>query len=100
MDQQQTLSANPLVQSEEIKEGQNVHKKITLSHTATEISIEQITFSQEGLSYKLKKIAPNETELDMEFIPEFSGKHASCYADIYFTDIENPVRVYFTFLKK
>lgn len=100
MDQQQTLSATPLVQSEDIKEGQIVRKKIILNHTATDVSIDQITFSQEGLSYKLKKITPNESELEMEFVPEFTGKHASCYADIYFTDIENPFRVYFTFLKK
>lgn len=96
----QRISASPLVQEDEIKEGSSVTKWINIEHDVTEIEINEIKFSQEGLSYQLKSEGDNHSSLAFSFKPEFSGKHASCYADIYFDGIKEPIRVYFTFLKK
>ena len=71
-----------------------------MNHDASEITLSEVKFSQEGLEYQIKQISENETEMLLSFTPNFSGKHASCFADLYFEEIEEPVRVYFTFLKK
>lgn len=96
----QRIEASPLVQQDEIKEGSPITKRITLNHDASEITLSEVKFSQEGLEYQIKQISENETELLLSFTPNFSGKHASCFADLYFEEIQEPVRVYFTFLKK
>jgi len=43
-----------LVQEDEIKEGSSVTKWVNIEHDLTEIEINEIKFSQEGLSYQLK----------------------------------------------
>lgn len=96
----QRISAEPLVQQDEIKEGVEVTKRITINHDASELQLSEVRFSQEGLQYEMKSIAENESEILFMFTPLFTGKHASCYADLYFEDIKEPLRVYFTFLKK
>lgn len=96
----QQITAEPLVQQDELKEGSSVTKRITLKHDVSEVYLNEVRFSQEGLDYKIKSIAENETEVLFTFTPFFTGKHASCYADLFFEDIKEPLRVYFTFLKK
>jgi hypothetical protein len=96
----QRITAEPLVQEEEIKEGMGVTKRIIINHDASELQLSEVRFSQEGLQYEMKSIAENESEILFMFTPLFTGKHASCYADLYFEDIKEPLRVYFTFLKK
>ena len=96
----QRIEANPLVTQDEIKEGTEITKRISFSHDATELQLSEARFSQEGLNYSMKSIAENETEILFTFTPEFTGKHASCYVDLYFEEISEPVRIYFTFLKK
>jgi len=96
----QRISAEPLVQQDEIKEGTEVTKRITITHDASELQLSEVRFSQEGLQYEIKSIAENESEVLFIFTPMFTGKHSSCYADLYFEDIKEPLRVYFTFLKK
>jgi hypothetical protein len=96
----QKIEATPLVQEEEIKEGVAVTKRITLTHDVSELEVSEVKFNQEGLVYKLMPLAENQSEMVFQFTPEFSGKHASCFADIFFEGIQEPIRVYFTFLKK
>lgn len=96
----QKIEASPLVQEEEIKEGVAVTKRIALTHDVSELEVSEVKFNQEGLVYKLLPLAENQSEMVFQFTPEFSGKHASCFADIFFEGIEEPVRVYFTFVKK
>ncbi|MFM7595054.1 MAG: tetratricopeptide repeat protein [Flavobacteriales bacterium] len=96
----QRITAEPLVQEDEIKEGNGVTKRIVINHDASELELSEVRFSQEGLQYEMKSIAENESEILFMFTPLFTGKHASCYADLYFEDIKEPLRVYFTFLKK
>jgi hypothetical protein len=96
----QKIEATPLVQEEEIKEGVAVTKRITLTHDVSELEVSEVKFNQEGLVYKLLPLGENQSEMVFQFTPEFSGKHASCFADIFFEGIEEPVRVYFTFVKK
>lgn len=96
----QRISASPLVQEDEIKEGSSVTKWVSIDHDVTEVEINEIKFSQEELSYHLKTEGDNHSALSFTFTPEFTGKHASCFADIYFDGITEPIRVYFTFLKK
>ncbi|MFZ9582933.1 MAG: hypothetical protein ACO28O_08165, partial [Crocinitomicaceae bacterium] len=96
----QRISASPLVQEDEIKEGSSVTKWVNIEHDLTEIEINEIKFSQEGLSYQLKAEGDHHSSLSFTFKPEFTGKHASCFADIYFDGITEPIRIYFTFLKK
>ncbi|MFM7664673.1 MAG: tetratricopeptide repeat protein [Bacteroidota bacterium] len=96
----QKIEASPLVQEEEIKEGTMVTKRISLTHDVSELEVSEVKFNQEGLVYKLLPLGENESEMAFQFTPEFSGKHASCFADIFFEGIEEPVRVYFTFVKK
>lgn len=96
----QRVDAQPLVQEDEIKEGASVTKRISLSHDVSELVLSEVKFSQEGLKYELKTLNDYESEMVFNFTPVFTGKHALCYADIYFEGIEEPVRVYFTLLKK
>jgi len=96
----QKIEASPLVQEEEIKEGTLVTKRISLTHDVSELEVSEVKFNQEGLVYKLLPLGENQSEMAFQFTPEFSGKHASCFADIFFEGIEEPVRVYFTFVKK
>ena len=96
----QRVEASPLVQEEEIKAGSSVSKRISLTHEVSELEINEVKFSQEGLTYQLISLGENTSEMVFQFTPEFSGKHASCYADIHFEGIEEPIRVYFTFVKK
>ncbi|MFM7663627.1 MAG: hypothetical protein ACKO68_03770, partial [Bacteroidota bacterium] len=96
----QKIEATPLVQEEEIKEGVAVTKRITLTHDVSELEVSEVKFNQEGLVYKLMSLGENQSEMVFQFTPEFSGKHASCFADIFFEGIQEPIRVYFTFLKK
>ena len=96
----QRITAEPLVQQDEIKEGIEVAKRILINHDASEIQLSEVRFSQEGLQYEMNSIAENESEVYFKFTPIFTGKHSSCYADLYFEDIKEPLRVYFTFLKK
>lgn len=96
----QRVDVEPLVQEQEIKEGTKVVNKVKLTHDLTELEINDVKFSQEDVDYEIKVLGPNTSELTFEFIPEFSGKHASCFADVYFESIVEPIRVYFTFLKK
>lgn len=96
----QQITAEPLVQQDELKEGSSITKRISLMHDASELMLSEVKFSQEGLAYEMKSMAENESEILFTFTPIFTGKHASCYADLYFEDIKEPLRVYFTFLKK
>ena len=96
----QRITAEPLVQQDEIKEGVEVTKRILINHDASELQLSEVRFSQEGLQYEMKSIAENESEVFFKFTPMFTGKHSSCYAYLYFEDIKEPLRVYFTFLKK
>ena len=96
----QRIEASPLVQEEEIIAGSSVSKRISLTHELSELEISEVKFSQEGLTYKLNSLGENSSEMVFQFTPEFSGKHSSCYADIRFEGIEEPIRVYFTFVKK
>jgi tetratricopeptide (TPR) repeat protein len=96
----QQITAEPLVQQDELKEGSSITKQISLRHDASELMLSEVKFSQEGLAYEMKSMAENESEILFTFTPVFTGKHASCYADLYFEDIKEPLRVYFTFLKK
>ncbi len=96
----QQITAEPLVQQDELKEGSSITKRISLRHDASELTLSEVKFSQEGLAYEMKSMAENESEIVFTFTPIFTGKHASCYADLYFEDIKEPLRVYFTFLKK
>jgi hypothetical protein len=96
----QQITAEPLVQQDELKEGSSITTRISLRHDASELMLSEVKFSQEGLTYEMKSMAENESEILFTFTPVFTGKHASCYADLYFEDIKEPLRVYFTFLKK
>jgi tetratricopeptide (TPR) repeat protein len=96
----QQITAEPLVQQDELKEGSSITTRISLRHDASELMLSEVKFSQEGLAYEMKSMAENESEILFTFTPVFTGKHASCYADLYFEDIKEPLRVYFTFLKK
>ena len=90
----------PLVQEDVINEGSMVTKRISITHDLTELELSEVKFSQEGLTYKLLSLGENTSEMLFNFTPEFTGKHASCYADIYFESIEEPIRIYFTFVKR
>jgi tetratricopeptide (TPR) repeat protein len=96
----QKIEVEPLVQEDEIKEGTAVTKRITITHELSELELNEVKFSEEGLSYKLLPLGENQSEMVFSFTPQFTGKHASCYADIFFESIEDPIRVYFTFVKR
>jgi tetratricopeptide (TPR) repeat protein len=96
----QKIEVEPLVQEDEIKEGTAVTKRITITHELSELELNEVKFSEEGLNYKLLPLGENQSEMVFSFTPQFTGKHASCYADIFFESIEDPIRVYFTFVKK
>ncbi|MBM3165463.1 MAG: hypothetical protein FJZ80_08385 [Bacteroidetes bacterium] len=96
----QRVEATPVVQEEEIKEGISVMKRITLYHDMNELELSEVKFNQEGITYQLMPVAENQSEMVFQFIPEFSGKHASYFADIFFEGIDEPIRVYFAFVKK
>jgi len=96
----QKIHVEPLVQEDVINEGSMVTKRISITHDLTELELSEVKFSQEGLTYKLLSLGENTSEMLFNFTPEFTGKHASCYADIYFESIEEPIRIYFTFVKR